>query len=311
MKKTGERGLARRTLQQMKKSYMLYIFLLPAVIMVAIFCYAPMYGVLMAFQNYSPSKGILGSPWVGFEWFERFFNMPRFWQILGNTLTLSVYSLIVGFPIPIILAVLINSVESNRFRRVTQTVTYMPHFISTVVLVGMITVFLSPRSGFLNHMLEMFGAAEDTYYMGVAEYFPHIYVWSGVWQDMGWNSIIYLAALTGVDQALHEAAQVDGATKLQRIWHIDLPAIIPTMVILLILNVGSIMSVGYEKVFLMQNDLNIMSSEVISTYVYKIGLTQQQFSYSAAIGLFNNVINFILLITVNKISAKLSGSSLW
>lgn len=290
---------------------MLYIFLLPAVIMVAIFCYAPMYGVLMAFQNYSPSKGILGSPWVGFEWFERFFNMPRFWQILGNTLTLSVYSLIVGFPIPIILAVLINSVESNRFRRVTQTVTYMPHFISTVVLVGMITVFLSPRSGFLNHMLEMFGAAEDTYYMGVAEYFPHIYVWSGVWQDMGWNSIVYLAALTGVDQALHEAAQVDGATKLQRIWHIDLPAIIPTMVILLILNVGSIMSVGYEKVFLMQNDLNIMSSEVISTYVYKIGLTQQQFSYSAAIGLFNNVINFILLITVNKISAKLSGSSLW
>lgn len=311
MKKTGERGSARRTLQQMKKSYMLYIFLLPAVIMVAIFCYAPMYGVLMAFQNYSPSKGILGSPWVGFEWFERFFNMPRFWQILGNTLTLSVYSLIVGFPIPIILAVLINSVESNRFRRVTQTVTYMPHFISTVVLVGMITVFLSPRSGFLNHMLEMVGAAEDTYYMGVAEYFPHIYVWSGVWQDMGWNSIIYLAALTGVDQALHEAAQVDGATKLQRIWHIDLPAIIPTMVILLILNVGSIMSVGYEKVFLMQNDLNIMSSEVISTYVYKIGLTQQQFSYSAAIGLFNNVINFILLITVNKISAKLSGSSLW
>ena len=311
MKKTGERGSARRTLQQMKKSYMLYIFLLPAVIMVAIFCYAPMYGVLMAFQNYSPSKGILGSPWVGFEWFERFFNMPRFWQILGNTLTLSVYSLIVGFPIPIILAVLINSVESNRFRRVTQTVTYMPHFISTVVLVGMITVFLSPRSGFLNHMLEMFGAAEDTYYMGVAEYFPHIYVWSGVWQDMGWNSIIYLAALTGVDQALHEAAQVDGATKLQRIWHIDLPAIIPTMVILLILNVGSIMSVGYEKVFLMQNDLNIMSSEVISTYVYKIGLTQRQFSYSAAIGLFNNVINFILLITVNKISAKLSGSSLW
>lgn len=311
MKKSRERGTARRTLQQMKKSYMLYIFLLPAVIMVAIFCYAPMYGVLMAFQNYSPSKGILGSPWVGFEWFERFFNMPRFWQILGNTLTLSVYSLIVGFPIPIILAVLINSVESNRFRRVTQTVTYMPHFISTVVLVGMITVFLSPRSGFLNHMLEMFGAAEDTYYMGVAEYFPHIYVWSGVWQDMGWNSIIYLAALTGVDQALHEAAQVDGATKLQRIWHIDLPAIIPTMVILLILNVGSIMSVGYEKVFLMQNDLNIMSSEVISTYVYKIGLTQQQFSYSAAIGLFNNVINFILLITVNKISAKLSGSSLW
>ncbi|HIS79153.1 MAG TPA: sugar ABC transporter permease, partial [Candidatus Caccousia stercoris] len=244
-------------------------------------------------------------------WFETFFNMPRFWQILGNTLTLSVYSLLVGFPIPIILALMINSVESNRFKRVTQTVTYMPHFISTVVLVGMLTVFLSPRSGFLNHVLELFGAAENTYYMGVPDYFSHIYVWSGVWQDMGWNSIIYLAALTGVDQALHEAAQVDGATKLQRVWHIDLPAIIPTMVILLIMSVGNIMSVGYEKVFLMQNDLNIMNSEVISTYVYKIGLTQQQFSYSSAIGLFNNGINFILLVAVNKLSAKLSGSSLW
>ena len=311
MKNTKERGSIHRTLLQMKRSYMLYIFLLPAVILVAIFCYAPMYGVLMAFQNYSLSKGILGSPWVGLKWFETFFNMPRFWQILGNTLTLSVYSLLVGFPIPIILALMINSVESNRFKRVTQTVTYMPHFISTVVLVGMLTVFLSPRSGFLNHVLELFGAAENTYYMGVPDYFSHIYVWSGVWQDMGWNSIIYLAALTGVDQALHEAAQVDGATKLQRVWHIDLPAIIPTMVILLIMSVGNIMSVGYEKVFLMQNDLNIMNSEVISTYVYKIGLTQQQFSYSSAIGLFNNGINFILLVAVNKLSAKLSGSSLW
>lgn len=311
MKNTKERGSIHRTLLQMKRSYMLYIFLLPAVVLVAIFCYAPMYGVLMAFQNYSPSKGILGSPWVGLKWFETFFNMPRFWQILGNTLTLSVYSLLVGFPIPIILALMINSVESNRFKRVTQTVTYMPHFISTVVLVGMLTVFLSPRSGFLNHVLELFGAAENTYYMGVPDYFSHIYVWSGVWQDMGWNSIIYLAALTGVDQALHEAAQVDGATKLQRVWHIDLPAIIPTMVILLIMSVGNIMSVGYEKVFLMQNDLNIMNSEVISTYVYKIGLTQQQFSYSSAIGLFNNGINFILLVAVNKLSAKLSGSSLW
>ena len=183
MKKTKERGSVRSTLQQMKKSYMLYIFLLPSVILIAIFCYAPMYGVLMAFQNFSPSKGIMGSPWVGFKWFETFFNMPRFWQILGNTLTLSVYSLLVGFPIPIILAILINSVENDRFKRVTQTVTYMPHFISTVVLVGMITVFLSPRSGFLNHFFELLGAAEDTYYMGIAEYFPHIYVWSGVWQD--------------------------------------------------------------------------------------------------------------------------------
>ena len=198
MKKTKERGSVRSTLQQMKKSYMLYIFLLPSVILIAIFCYAPMYGVLMAFQNFSPSKGIMGSPWVGFKWFETFFNMPRFWQILGNTLTLSVYSLLVGFPIPIILAILINSVENDRFKRVTQTVTYMPHFISTVVLVGMITVFLSPRSGFLNHFFELLGAAEDTYYMGIAECFPHIYVWSGVWQD----TIPALAAISWETTAL-------------------------------------------------------------------------------------------------------------
>ena len=311
MKNAGERGSKCTILQQMKKSYMLYIFLIPAVVMIAIFCYAPMYGVLMAFQNYSPSKGIFGSQWVGLQWFDKFFHMPRFWQILGTTLKLSIYSLIVGFPTPIILALMINSVESNRLKRLAQTVTYMPHFISTVVLVGMITVFLSPRSGFLNHVFESLGAPENTFYMGNPNFFSHIYVWSGVWQDMGWNSIIYLAALTGVDQALHEAAQVDGASKLQRIWHIDLPAIVPTMVILLIMNVGNVMSVGYEKVFLMQNDLNAMSSEVISTYVYKIGLKQQQYSYSAAIGLFNNVVNFILLIVVNKISNKLSGSSLW
>lgn len=265
----------------------------------------------MAFQNYSPSKGITGSSWVGLKWFRTFFNMPRFWQIVKNTLTLSIYSLIAGFPIPVILALMINSVRNSKFQKVTQTVTYMPHFISVVIMVGMLTTFLSPRSGFLSHILTFLGAPDDAFYMGDAKAFPHLYVWSGIWQDMGWSSIIYLAALAGVDQSLHEAAKVDGATKLQRIWHVDIPAIVPTMIILLIMSVGSIMSVGYEKVFLMQNDLNSTVSEVISTYVYKIGLKQQQYSYSAAIGLFNNGINFVLLVVVNKVSKKLSGSSLW
>ena len=206
---------------------------------------------------------------------------------------------------------MINSVKSTRFKKITQTVTYMPHFISTVILVGMMSVFLSPRSGFLNHLITMLGGPGDMYYMGNSSAFPHLYVWSGIWQNMGWSSIIYLAALAGVDQELHEAAMVDGAGKLKRIIHIDLPAILPTMVILLIMNAGNIMSVGYEKVYLMQNDLNLTTAEVISTYVYKIGLKQQQYSYSAAIGLFNNLINFILLVVVNKISKKVSGSSLW
>lgn len=295
----------------MRRSYVLYLFLLPSVVMIGIFCYAPMYGVLSAFQNYSPSKGISGSPWLGFQWFVTFFTMPRFGAILRNTLTLSLYTLLVGFPIPILLALMINTVESKRYKKIVQTVTYMPHFISVVVLVSMLNVFLSPRSGFLNHIFEFLGAAEDTYYTGKPEFFAHLYVWSGVWQDMGWNSIIYLAALTGVDPALHEAAQVDGANRLQRVWHIDLPAILPTMVILLIMSIGNIMSVGYEKVFLMQNDLNITTSEVISTYVYKIGLKQQQYSYSSAIGLFNNLVNFVLLIAVNRLSARISGTSLW
>ena len=301
----------KQTWKLVKRNWCLYLFLIPAVVFIGIFCYAPMYGILMAFQEYSPSKGIAGSPWVGLKWFQTFFSMPRFWQIVKNTLVISLYSLAVGFPIPILLALMINSVKSSKFKKITQTVTYMPHFISTVILVGMMSVFLSPRSGFLNHLITALGGPEDLYYMGSSAAFPHLYVWSGIWKDMGWSSIIYLAALSGVDQELHEAAMVDGASKLKRILHIDLPAIIPTMVILLIMNTGSIMNIGYEKVFLMQNDLNVTASEVISTYVYKIGLKQQQYSYSAAIGLFNNIVNFFLLVVVNKVSKKISGSSLW
>ncbi len=300
-----------KVLKLMRRNWILYVFLIPAVVYIAIFMYAPMYGLIIAFKNFSPAKGIMGSPWVGFKWFETFFQTPRFWQILKNTLGLSIYTLIVGFPIPILLALVINNVQNTKFKKFSQTVTYMPHFISTVVLVGMMSVFFSPNSGFINTILEMLGGSGDILFMGEEKYFRHMYVWSGIWQSTGWNSIIYIAALSGVSQELHEAAKIDGANKLKRILHVDLPGILPTMVILLIMNCGSILSVGYEKVYLMQNSINITQAEVISTYVYKIGLQQQRFSYSTAIGLFNNVINFSLLVLVNKASKKISGLGLW
>lgn len=300
-----------KTLILMKRNWILYLFLVPAVVYIAIFMYAPMYGLVIAFKDFSASKGIMGSPWVGTKWFSTFFNAPRFWQILKNTLALSVYSLVVGFPLPVILALIINGIGNTRAKKFTQTVTYMPYFISTVVLVGMMSVLFSPRSGIVNTLLSYLGGSGDTFFMGESKFFRHMYVWSGVWQSTGWNSIIYIAALTGVSQELNEAAKIDGANKLQRILNVDLPAIMPTMVILLIMNCGSILSVGYEKVYLLQNDLNTPVSEVISTYIYKMGLQQQRFSYSTAIGLFNNVINFIILITVNKVSKKISGMGLF
>lgn len=301
----------KRTLLLMKRNWLLYIFLLPAVIYIGTFMYAPMYGLVIAFKNFAPSKGIWGSPWVGWKWFDNFFNMPRFWQILKNTLAVSLYYLIFSFPLPIVLALIINNINNLKAKKFAQTVTYMPYFISTVVLVGMMSVFFSPRSGFINTLLSHLGGSGTTFFMGEPKYFRHMYVWSGIWQNTGWNSIIYIAALAGVSQDLHEAAKIDGANKMQRILHVDLPAILPTMLILLIMSCGNVLSVGYEKVYLLQNDLNSTVSEVISTYIYKVGLQQQKYSYSAAIGLFNNVVNFTLLVTVNKISRKLSGTGLW
>ena len=301
----------RYNLQLAKRNYMLYIFLLPACLYIAIFNYGPMYGIQIAFRNYTPAKGIFGSPWVGLRWLEMFFASPRFLTILGNTVGLSFYQLLAGFPMPIILALIINNVLNMKFKRFAQTVTYMPHFISTVVMVGMISVFFSPRSGIINTLLGMFGGSGDTYFLGIPAYFQHLYIWTGVWQSAGWGSIIYIAALTAVNPELHESAMIDGASKLQRIWHIDLPTIMPTMVILLILNCGSIMNVSFEKVYLMQNALNQSVSEVISTYTFKIGLQQYEYSYSTAIGLFNNLVNFTVLLIVNFTAGKLSGSSLW
>ncbi|MBE5807873.1 MAG: sugar ABC transporter permease [Clostridiales bacterium] len=288
----------------------LYLLLLPAVIYVLVFLYAPMGGVLIAFKDYTPTKGIWGSPWAGFKYFEKFLNAYNFKQIFFNTVSLSVYNLAAQFPIPILFALLLNQMRHKKFKQVVQTVSYAPHFISTVVLVGMLNVFLSPSTGVVNALIKVMGG-EAVYFLGKAELFRPVYVWSSVWQDMGRSAIIYIAALTSIEQELHEAAMVDGASKFQRTLHIDIPGIMPTVVIMLILNLGRIMTVGFEKAYLMQNTLNITASEIISTYVYKVGLLNAQFSLSTAIGLFNSVISCVLVIAVNTIARRLGDTSLW
>jgi putative aldouronate transport system permease protein len=297
---------------QVLENYELYLFLSPALLYLLIFHYFPMMGIVIAFKDFTPSLGIWGSPWVGLRHFIRFFNMPMFSVILKNTLTLSIYELLAGFPLPIILALILNSCPSLQFKKVVQTVSYAPHFISTVVLVGMINIFFAPSYGIVGHILRKFHLLEGPLFiLNDPAWFPHLYVWSGIWANLGWNSIIYLGALTGVDLNLYEAAEIDGANKLQKIIHIDLPALLPTIVVLFILNAGRIMSIGFEKVFLMQNAMNLSTSEVISTYVYKTGIGQGSYSLATAIGLFNSVINFAMLIMVNKIAKKLGETSLW
>lgn len=307
---TPKQKKRRSTLRLMKQNYQLYIFLLPAIVFIVLFMYMPLYGLQIAFKTYRPGEGIWGSQWVGLKWFQQFFSTPRCWDIIRNTLTVSLYSLVASFPLPIVLAIILNYVKNLRFKKFAQTVTYMPYFISTVVLVSMMSLFFSPTSGFVNTMIKNLGG-EPIYFMGIPSLFKHMYVWSGVWQGMGYSSIIYIAALSGVSPELHESAVIDGANILQRIWHIDVPTIMPTMVILLIMSLGNVMNVGYEKVLLMQNDLVIDVAEVISTYVYRIGLVNNQFSFSTAIGLMNNIINFIILVAANKLSNKIFGSGLW
>lgn len=297
-------------LSLMGKHWQLYIFILPALLYFLIFHYGPMYGIQIAFKDYIPSLGIWGSPWVGMAHFKRFFSSYYFSDLIRNTLGISIYELIVGFPMPIILALMLNEAKDGPFKRLTQTVTYAPHFISTVVIVGMLVAFLSPSSGFINHILDAVGLERHAF-LEDPKWFKSLYVLSGVWQSTGWNSVIYMAALSGVDPQLHEAATIDGATKLQRVWYINIPTLIPTIVILLIMNFGSIMSMGYEKILLMQNPLNLAASNVIATFTYKQGLLDAQYSYAAAVGLFNAAINAILLLTVNKISSKVNKVSLW
>lgn len=288
----------------------LLLFCLPGIVITFIYHYIPLYGVQIAFRSYSARRGIWGSRWVGFAHFERFFNSASAWPIISNTLILSLYSIVAGFPIAIILALLLNSFNHKRYRRYIQAITYAPHFISTVVMCGMILLFLSPRLGVVNTLIKAMGGAPVNF-MGKGAYWRHIYVWTGVWQSMGWNSIIYFAALSGVSPEFHEAAIVDGATKLQRIRHIDLPFLAPVVSMLLILNFGSILSIGFEKAYALQNDLNLEVSEIISTYVYKLGILERDQSFSTAIGLFNSAVNAVLLLSVNWITGRISENSLW
>lgn len=277
---------------------------------VFIFRYIPMYGVQIAFKDFTAIRGITGSPWAGFKYFERFFNSFQFELVLRNTIVLSLYQLAAGFPTPLLFALLLNQLRHRRYKRVVQTVTYAPHFISTVVLVGMLFLFLSPTSGLVNTVRRSMNQ-DVIFFMAEAGWFRHLFVISGIWQHFGWGSIIYLAALSSVDPSLHESAIIDGASRVQRIFHIDLPSVIPTAVVLLILQMGRIMDISFEKVLLMQTPLNMDTAEVIATYVYKVGLLNSQFSYAAAIGLFNSLINIVLIITVNRMARRVGETSLW
>lgn len=300
------------SISKLKRSWQLYVLLLVPVLYVVLFKYVPMYGALISFQNFSVTKGVWGSDWVGLKHFSRFFHSYDFMSIMRNTIVLSFYSMIAGFPIPIVLALCFNYVGNKKFKHTAQLLTYAPHFFSIVVMVGIILQILSPSSGIVNNVIKLLGF-EPVNFMANASYFPHIYVWSGIWQNVGFSCIIYLAALASIDPALHEAAVVDGATKLQRMRHIDLPGIMPIAIILLILNAGNMLDTGFEKILLMQNPLNQTASQVIDTYVYKIGLASPalDFSYSSAIGLFKSVINLLLLLFVNDIARRAKQTSLW
>ncbi|MFR5853702.1 MAG: ABC transporter permease [Lachnospiraceae bacterium] len=297
-------------LRRIRQNWQLYLFVLPAIIIFLLFYYFPMYGVQIAFKDFRANLGIAGSPWVGLKHFERFVNTSSFTLLMGNTLRISVLSLVIGFPMPILFALLVNEIRSSRYRKVIQTISYAPHFISTVVMVSMLTIFLNKNYGIVNTLIGYVGVGPYDF-MTKGSWFASIYVISNVWQNLGWDAIIYIAALSGVSVELHEAAMIDGATRMQRVWHINLPSILPTVTIMLILACGKIMSVGFEKVYLMQNALNTSHSEIISTFVYKAGLQSAQYSFSTAIGLFNSVINLILLLTVNMLSKRLGDTSLW
>ncbi len=290
--------------KRMAESWQLYLMLLIPIIITIIYKYGPMYGIQIAFRDYKPQQGFFGSKWVGLEWFERFFTAPTFKRMIVNTVKLSLYGLLWSFPVPIILSMVINQIRFKRYKRVVQTIMYAPHFISIMVVCGMIRIFLSPYGGLVNLIT---GGQVD--FMTIPEAFRTIYIASGIWQDAGWGTIIYLATLSAVDPGLYEAAKIDGASMFQRILNIDLPELLPMIILQLIMSASGIMSVGFEKVFLLQTSLNKATSDVIAVYVYEQGIIDHQYSYSTAIGLFNTVINIILLIIVNKIAKKAANIS--
>lgn len=306
------RMLGKRTWREdFKRNKALYLFVLPAVIEVFIFNYMPMYGAQIAFRNFKPARGIWGSAWAGLKWFERFFNSFQSGTVIANTLLLNILLLVCSMPVSIAFALLVNQYRSARAKKIIQTVSYAPHFISTVVMCGMITLFLSPSQGLYGTICRALGLTLGNP-MGEAGLFRPIYIFTDVWQHMGWESIIYIATLSTVDPGLYDAATVDGASKVQRIWYIELPSLVPTITLLFIMRVGSLMSLGFEKAYLLQNNLNLATSEILSTYVYKVGLVQNaQYSYSAAIGLLNSMVNMCLLFTFNQLSRRIGETSLW
>lgn len=302
--------MGKRVQKVLKRDWQLLVLCALPVLYFVIFHYIPMYGVQIAFKDFKASEGIWGSAWVGFKHFKRFFASSQFWTLIKNTLGLSLLQILLGFPIPIFLAIMLNQVKNQKFRKFAQSILYCPHFISIVVLAGMLYIFLSPRNGIVNTIIKMLGG-EAIFFLGEAKYFKLTFVISGIWQNAGWSAIIYIAALAGISPDLYEAAQMDGANKWQRIRHIDIPGIMPTIVMMLIMEIGKVMSLGFQKAYLLQNAQNLAASEIISTYIYKVGMLDAQYSYSAAINLFNNVINIILLVTFNKLAKKLTDNSLW
>lgn len=286
------------------------MLLFPSIILLIMFAYIPMLGLVIAFKDYSPANGILNSPWAGFKYFTQFFNSVQFGTTMMNTLKISIYSILVGFPLPILLALLCNQLRTGKFKKVFQVTTYLPHFISTMVMCGMIILFLSPNSGLIANIFKSLGWTMPNL-LSKPDSFAGVYVWSDVWQHIGWDSIIYLAALSAIDPTYYEAATMDGASRMQKILNIDLPLLLPTAMILLILRAGSLLSIGFEKVLLLQNPLNLAGSEVISTYVYKVGMLNFQYSYSTAIGLFNTVVNLIILLSVNWFSKRYTKTGLF
>lgn len=298
---------------EIKRSLSLYALMTPSLILLILFSYLPMYGIIIAFKDYNAVQGIWGSPWTknfGFSHFIRFVTAYNFASLIKNTLVLSLYSLVVNAICPVVLALFVNEIQNKAFKRTVQTISYSPYFISCVVMVGMVVSFLNVDRGIVNKVITSFGG-KGTMFMSDPDWFVHLYVWTGVWQGVGWASIVYLGCLSNVDPCLHEAAVIDGASRMKRLWHINLPAIIPVFTIQLILSVGNIMNVGFEKAYLMQTDANLSASEIIATYAYKISLLKKQYSFGTAVGLFNAAINIILLFIVNFVSKKVGQESLW
>ena len=293
-----------------QKHWPVYLMLLPVLAFYIIWCYGPMYGIVIAFNDYKPKKGFIGSPWVGLDWYREFFRGPFAYRTIRNTLMISFYNLLIGFPAPIVLALMLNEMRSVAYKRVVQTITYIPHFISLVVMAGLLIDFLS-SDGVITTMLAKVFRLEPKNYLGYAQYFRTVYVGSEIWQHLGWDSIIYLSALSAVDQELYEAARIDGAGRLKQTWHVTLPGIAPTITILLILRIGQLLSVGYEKIILIYNASTYETSDVISTYVYRVGITDSKFSRSTAINTLNSAVNFMLVVLANKVSGMLSETSLW